>query len=126
MDMWTIFAIAVAAIVISLVLAYVLKSRLSDADVWQELVDPDAPAENAESDARSHSEPTPFTAAAALARPGVASMRSTNSNVPSSRDVDLRRSSRVENPVPLLVLGTNRRGESFQERTSAVSFNLHG
>ena len=53
-------------------------------------------------------------------------MRSTNSNLPSSRDADLRRSSRVENPVALLVLGTNRRGESFQERTSAVSFNLHG
>jgi hypothetical protein len=126
MDMWTIFSIAVAAIVIALVLAYLLKSRLSDDDVWQELVDADTPAENAESYARSHSEPTSFTAAPELARPGVTTMRSTNSNLPSSRDVDLRRSSRVDNPVALLVLGTNRRGESFQERTSAVSFNLHG
>ena len=105
MDMWTIFTIALAAMVVALVLAYVLKSRLSDDDVWQELVDPDAPAETAESNARSHSEPTPFTAASEFARPGVAAMRSTNSNIPSSREVDLRRSSRVENPVPLLEIG---------------------
>lgn len=39
---------------------------------------------------------------------------------------DLRRSSRLERPISLVVLGTNRRGEIFQERTSAVSVNLHG
>lgn len=44
----------------------------------------------------------------------------------SVRDTDLRRSSRVERPISLIVLGTNRRGEIFQERTSAVSVNLHG
>jgi hypothetical protein len=44
----------------------------------------------------------------------------------SMQDADLRRSSRVERPVSLVVLGTNRRGEIFQERTSAVSLNLHG
>jgi hypothetical protein len=32
----------------------------------------------------------------------------------------------VQLPVSLIVLGTNRRGEIFQERTSAVSVNLHG
>jgi len=56
-------------------------------------------------------------------------MPSTNSIQPpprSTRDADLRRSSRVDNPVPLIVLGANRRGEPFQERTSALSFNLHG
>jgi len=50
----------------------------------------------------------------------------TSNSDSSSHDVDLRRSSRIERPVALLVRGTNRRGESFQERTSAVSFNLHG
>jgi hypothetical protein len=44
----------------------------------------------------------------------------------SMQEADLRRSSRVERPVSLVVLGTNRRGEIFQERTSAVSLNLHG
>lgn len=44
----------------------------------------------------------------------------------TTRDADLRRSSRIERPVSLVVLATNRRGETFQERTSAVSVNLHG
>ena len=44
----------------------------------------------------------------------------------SHRGTDLRRSSRVERPISLVVLGTNRRGEIFQERTSALSVNLHG
>src|SRR5215469_7430349 len=127
MDMWTILAIALAAMVVALLLAYLIKSRLSDEDVWQELVDPDAPPTETESLSPTRSEQVPFAAAQELSRPGVSPMRSANSNsVPLSRDVDLRRSSRVENPVPLIVLGTNRSGESFQERTAAVSFNLHG
>ncbi|MGB9512353.1 MAG: hypothetical protein WBU20_11745, partial [Candidatus Acidiferrum sp.] len=44
----------------------------------------------------------------------------------SGQERDKRRSSRIERPVSLIVLGTNRRGEIFQERTSAVSVNLHG
>jgi hypothetical protein len=44
----------------------------------------------------------------------------------SPQNADLRRSSRIEQPVPLLILGTNHRGETFQERTSAVAVNLHG
>ncbi len=44
----------------------------------------------------------------------------------SPQDADLRRSSRIDHPVSLIVLGTNRAGESFQEETSAVSLNLHG
>jgi hypothetical protein len=125
MDMWTIFAIALAAMVVALVLAYLLKSRLSDDDVWQELVDPDAPTEESPSHFRSLTDEVTFVRAEEFLRPGVQPMRSSNSS-PSASDVDLRRSSRVENPVSLVVLGTNRRGESFQERTSAVSFNLHG
>jgi hypothetical protein len=54
---------------------------------------------------------------------------SASTPTPTSRSihgVELRRSSRIQLPVPLLILGTNRRGETFQERTSAVSVNLHG
>ena len=43
-----------------------------------------------------------------------------------NHSADLRRSSRIALPVSLLVLGTDRAGESFEETTSAVSFNLHG
>ena len=42
------------------------------------------------------------------------------------RDADLRRSSRIDHPVSLIVLGTDRVGESFREETAAVSLNLHG
>ena len=37
-----------------------------------------------------------------------------------------RRSTRVERTLPLVVLGQTRTGLSFQEKTSTVSFNLHG
>jgi hypothetical protein len=125
MDTWTIFVIALAAMVVALVLAYVLKSRLSDDDVWQELVDPDAPPEDMES-YRALPDVVLFASAEESPRSGVESMPFNSSVPPSSRDADLRRSSRLEEPISLVVLGTNRRGETFQERTSAVSFNLHG
>ena len=127
MNIWLIFSIALATVVVALVLAYLLKSRLSEDDVWEELVDPssapdDSAAPRSFADSRpqtvslepsfSHGEPLPASH----------SLPSSSSH----RDIDLRRSSRVEHPVSLMVLGTNRRGESFQEKTSAVSFNLHG
>jgi hypothetical protein len=37
-----------------------------------------------------------------------------------------RRSTRIDRTVPLVVLGQTRTGLSFQEKTSTVSFNLHG
>jgi len=37
-----------------------------------------------------------------------------------------RRSTRIEKSVPLIVLGQNRTGESFVERTVSVSVNMHG
>jgi hypothetical protein len=37
-----------------------------------------------------------------------------------------RRSTRIDRNVPLVVLGQTRTGLSFQEKTSTVSFNLHG
>ncbi len=37
-----------------------------------------------------------------------------------------RRSTRLDRNVPLVVLGQTRTGMSFQEKTSTVSFNLHG
>ncbi len=37
-----------------------------------------------------------------------------------------RRSTRIDRTVPIVVLGQTRTGLSFQEKTSTVSFNLHG
>ena len=127
-----IFWIAVGSAIAALVLGLILKARLSDEDVWQELVDPHAPPETLPAE--------PFQNTPANSRPdipidsrlhslsyGEEMNTPTPAPVPRSpRDVDLRRSSRIDRPVPLLVMGTNRRGEPFQERTSALSINLHG
>jgi hypothetical protein len=40
--------------------------------------------------------------------------------------VDDRRSSRIQRSVPLVILGTDVRGQLFREETSALSLNLHG
>ena len=40
--------------------------------------------------------------------------------------VGSRRSTRIEKSVPLIVLGQNRTGEPFVERTVSVSLNMHG
>src|SRR6516225_4313620 len=124
MNIWLIFSIAVATVVVALILAYLLKSRLSDDDVWEELVDEDAAPENS-----AESNPYGDSRAPVSAREPHFSRGEPLPPLESSRarrEVDLRRSSRIEHPVSLMVLGTNRRGESFQEKTSAVSLNLHG
>jgi len=127
MNIWLIFSIAVATVVVALILAYVLKSRLSDDDVWEELVDADAPAETPD---ESRSFTDAHTAASSreqeFSRGEPFSPSGPAQSSRARRDVDLRRSTRVEQAVALMVLGTNRRGESFQEKTSALSLNLHG
>jgi hypothetical protein len=40
--------------------------------------------------------------------------------------IEGRRSTRIDRTVPLIVMGQTKLGLSFQERTSAVSVNLHG
>jgi hypothetical protein len=38
----------------------------------------------------------------------------------------VRRSTRIDKTIPLIVLGLNQRGESFMERTLSISLNMHG
>jgi hypothetical protein len=40
--------------------------------------------------------------------------------------VESRRSTRIEKSIPLIVLGQNRMGEPFMERTVSVCLNMHG
>jgi hypothetical protein len=124
MDLWTIFAILLAALVVATVLGYLLRSRLRAEDLWQEHVETHAPAAN--SSVSHRIDPVLFPRVEQIAQQGAPVMSSTNTTPRPPREQELRRSSRVENPVTVVVLGTNRQGESFQERTSAVSFNLHG
>ncbi len=57
---------------------------------------------------------------------GGASLAAAADTLRSFSGVEARRSTRIEHPVPLIVSGQNSLGEPFQERTSALSFNLHG
>jgi hypothetical protein len=93
---------------------------MGEEQVWEDLVGPNAPADALPSEDQQNIDEHP--------NPRDEEMN-TSTPMSTSRfphDADLRRSSRVERPVPLLILCTNDRGESFQERTSAVSVNLHG
>lgn len=44
----------------------------------------------------------------------------------SALSAQTRRSTRIEKSIPLIVLGQNRQGEPFMERTVSVSLNKHG
>jgi hypothetical protein len=124
--------IVVAAALGALVLGLLLKVRLRDQEVWEELVDSNSSAlplatvstrNSEEGEERNMTtddlEPQNFDGEDMDMPPYSRVQR-------SAKDADLRRSSRVEHAVSLIVLGTNRRGEIFQERTSAVAVNLHG
>ena len=132
--MSTFLLIVVAAAVGALVLGLILKIRLRDQEVWEELVDPDVSSNPREAESTATAdgaerydvsmeefdEPQHRQGEEEMTTPPLSQSRR------SIHDGDLRRSSRLERPVSLIVLGTNRRGEIFQERTAAVSVNLHG
>jgi hypothetical protein len=131
-----IFWIALGSAIAALIIGLILKARLGDEQVWEELVDSNtsdtAAAEQAAAETTGNSEPAPRTDIPIDSAPrqkfqGEAMNTFTPAPSPrDSSDADLRRSSRIERAVPLVVLATNRRGETFQERTSAVAVNLHG
>lgn len=126
------FWIAIGTSLSALVAGLILKARLSDEQDWEELVDNSAPSRIGSTEARQKTDAAPTAKAplnSYLSLKAYGEEMKTESPAPpfrSSRDGDLRRSSRLERTVPLVILGTNRRGETFQERTSAVAVNLHG
>src|ERR1700730_6528186 len=104
----------------ALVLGLIFRARLREEQVWEELVDPNAPSNAVPSERQRESDEHPDPRGKEM---------NTFNQTPTShspRHVDQRRTSRIERQVPLLILGTNRDGETFQERTSAVAMNLHG
>jgi hypothetical protein len=127
-----LFWIAVASAFAALVVGLILRFRASrENQVWEELVDPSAATNSAESARDPNSAERHDIDMDGFTQPQVLQDEEMNNSSlsqsqNSGRDADLRRSTRLERPVSLIVLGTNRRGEIFQERTSAVSVNLHG
>jgi hypothetical protein len=126
------FLIVVAAALGALVLGLLLKVRLRDQELWEELVDSNVSTMPLSLDSAANSElgEERIMTTDDLEQPH--NFDGEDMNMPfskfqrSTNDPDLRRSSRIEHAVSLIVLGTNRRGEIFQERTSAVAVNLHG
>jgi general secretion pathway protein A len=104
------------------------RSRLSDHDVLEVSMDPKS------SDADSHSHNLDQGTSRTVSEVGESQhldVEAAASVTPatvsrSPRDASLRRSSRIDRPFSLIVLGTDRVGESFREETAAVSVNLHG
>jgi hypothetical protein len=118
------FWMFVGAALGALVLGLILKVRLRDQQVWEELVESKSSQASEAADAvlghvNEFQESQDLTGED-MNTPPLSQSRH------AGRDIELRRSSRVQLPVSLIVLGTNRRGEIFQERTSALSVNLHG
>jgi hypothetical protein len=122
------FWIVVGAALGALALGLFLKVRLArDQQAWQELVDPHVSSSPAVSQSQVSNSPGSDGNAVSKHQDEVEMNTPTFSQSQRSvRDTELRRSSRLERPVSLIVLGTNRRGEIFQERTAALSVNLHG
>jgi hypothetical protein len=127
--MWIDFSFAVGAVVAGLLLAFYLRSKVAEeGDAWQQPLLASNPLANDSASADSSQGRSASTVS--LGGPQEVQVQSMNSfsgqTSQSPKGVELRRSSRIERSVPLLVLGTNRDGESFQESTAALSMNLHG
>jgi hypothetical protein len=127
------FWITVVAALGALVVGLILKMRLRDQQVWDDLVDANASSRSSglQSTQNSHVAGRHAIDMGEFDQSQNSQDEEMNNSPLSQshrsvRDADLRRSSRLESPVSLVVLGTNRRGEVFQERTAAVSVNLHG
>jgi hypothetical protein len=116
--------------VLVLFLYIVLKKKIHREPVWETLADTEmglAPTPRVSSNGHSSEileAPNVDRSESILGRE--TPMPIPDDNVRSFPAVDGRRSTRIERPVPLIVLGTNKFGQTFQERTNAVSLNLHG
>src|SRR6201998_3108763 len=106
---------------------FVPRSRLSDQDVLEVPMNP----KSSEADSHSHNlDQGTLRTASEVGESQHLDVEAAASVTPapvsrSPRDAGLRRSSRIDRRFSLIVLGTDRVGESFREETAAVSVNLH-
>jgi hypothetical protein len=114
------FEIAVGTVLAVLLVGLVLSGKLRKQPVWESLTHASgSPAlVDAEQERKTDVHPT--------SEEGKMNVSTPRPTTRTPQDADLRRTTRIERPVPLLILGTNRRGETFQEKTSTVAINLHG
>jgi len=105
--------------VIVLLLGLWNRIRLREIQVLDKPGDPNAPQEVLQSKDQREADKHPNSKGGEMNTTTTPTSHSLNG-------VDLRRSSRIEQHVPLLILGSDRHGENFRERTLAVAVNLHG
>ena len=107
---------------------FVSRSRFGDGDVLEVPMDPYGSSADSRSRAlgKETSRSTNMVGGAQDFCTGIAASVSPARASRSPRDADQRRSSRIKHPISLIILGTDPIGESFQEKTSAISLNLHG
>jgi hypothetical protein len=127
--MWVFVLIGVGIAVLGPVIFVILRAAFSSEPVWESLVDiepsgvPDSPVAVDSKGEVSPGDP--------IADPDVKSLReemtvATPAGNGRFSGIDARRSTRLERAIPLIIMGKDKLGEPFQERTSAVSLNLHG
>src|ERR1700736_4901011 len=95
------FWIVAGTILAALVFGLIFRARLREEQVWEKLVDPNAPSSAVQSERQRESDEHPDPRGEQM-----------NAFTPtptshSPRQVDQRRTSRIERSVPLLILGTN-------------------
>jgi len=125
------FWVAVASALVALVIGLILRARVRHEQVWEGLMEPHPslkadPSELVRKTDSAKRPDIPIDSRQRSNSYGEEMNTSETQTPPTSREADLRRSSRIDHSVPLVVLATNRRGETFQERTSALAVNLHG
>jgi len=121
----------IAAALAALVIGLILRARVRHEQVWEGLVEPHptlkaVPSEVVRKTNSAKRPDIPIDSRQRSNSYGEEMNTPETQTPPTSREADLRRSSRIDRSVPLVVLATNRRGETFQERTSALAVNLHG
>lgn len=104
------------------------RSHFGDSDVLEVPMDPYGPGSDSRSLALGEEAPrsTNMVGETQGSCTEVATSVSSAGLSRSPRDADQRRSSRIKYPISLIILGTDPRGESFREKTAAISLNLHG
>jgi len=120
--------LGIAALV--LVLYFVLLHKYGDEPVWEEITPdeapPHSPIHSVEAGQSGQNNGELEGQENANSWRGELGVSTPADNIRSNSGSDARRSSRIDRAVPLVILGTNKLGQSFLEETSAVSLNLHG
>lgn len=127
----SLLELSVLGIAVLVLVVYIVhRTKHRDEAVWVDLVPEEAPAAPHSDSTVAHASEENHYAETAddhhKTTGGELNASTPVDNVRIFSGIDARRSTRIDQTVPLVILGTNKLGQSFLEETSAVSLNLHG